>query len=243
MSGRKAKASIGPRRIARPLRLSDDVLQSLAKDIHSGRLAAGDRLPSEVELAESFGVSRTVIREAISYLKADGLVISRQGLGVFVTSESDTNRPFRLEQRDSVSTKVVREIFELRIGVEAEAAALAAKRRNRSEVAELRGALDKIAKSKDGPDVGVSADVEFHRCIAKISKNTQISKFLNFLESYLVEAIRLARQNSARHIGLTEVVQNEHQAIFEAIADGDPSAAHAAIRNHLQNAQKRLNLI
>jgi GntR family transcriptional repressor for pyruvate dehydrogenase complex len=92
--------------------------------------------------------------------------------------------------------------------------------------------LEKIAKSKDGPDVGVSADVEFHRCIAKISKNTQM--FLRFLETYLVEAICLARQNSAKHRGLTELVQKEHQAIFEAIADGDPGVAHAAIRNHLR---------
>ncbi len=230
------------RRISRPGRLSDGVVAALANDIHSGVVKPGDRLPTEMQLAEMFGVSRTVIREAISRLKADNLVISRQGLGVFVTSAIDGPRTFRIGADNTELPRTLRDVFELRMGVEMEAAGLAALRRTRPDIKALERALKTMETTRHGPDIGVAADVEFHRRIAQASKNLQIPRFLGFLENFLTEAIRTARANSARFEGLTDLVQDEHRAIFEAIAAGNRERAQDAMRHHLESAQKRLGL-
>lgn len=237
-----AKIKLRAQPIARPQRLSDDVVTAIRRDIESGRAAPGNRLPSEMELTGTFQVSRTVIREAVSRLQADGLVVSRQGSGIFVTSALKTPRSFRLGTQDSRKLSAAREIFELRVGVESEAAALAAQRRNRTDITALERALNKLTAAKNGAEIGVLADVEFHRRIAEISKNSQIASFLDFLASVLTETIRLARENSARKSGLTDQAHEEHVAIFKAITDGDAEAAREAARRHLINAQVRLGI-
>ena len=236
------KATVRQRPIGQRLRLSDRVVEVLTADINNGEIQPRERLPSEAELADSFEVSRSVIREAISRMKADGLVVSKQGLGVFVTAADDASRPFRIEDHDAQNPAVVREIFELRVGVEAEAAALAAQRRTKSDLRSFKDIFKSLEAGTSDLELGVTADLEFHLAISKMSKNAQIAKFTSYLEKVLRESISVARHNSARTLGYAEVVLDEHRAIYEAICEGDPEAARRSLRAHLESAQRRLGI-
>jgi GntR family transcriptional repressor for pyruvate dehydrogenase complex len=240
---RSATAKIRARPIIRPDRLSDRIVEAIREDIEAGRVRQGDRLPTEADLTTAFNVSRTVIREAISRLQAEGMVVARRGSGVYVATPLEVSRSFRMGPSTSESMVSVREIFELRMGVESEAAALAAARCSRSDLASLRRILDRLADRSNSLEEGVEADIAFHQRIAELSKNKQILRFLDFLSSVLAEAIRIARTNSARQEGWSEVAHGEHEAIFRAIASGDPDNARQALRHHLVQAQARLGLI
>ncbi|MHA6687043.1 FadR/GntR family transcriptional regulator [Mesorhizobium sp. A556] len=216
------------------------MVEVLSADINSGAIQPQECLPSEAELADSFEVSRSVIREAISRMKADGLVISKQGLGVFVTAADDIARPFRIE--DTQNPEIVREIFELRVGVEAEAAALAALRRTKTDLRTFKDVFKSLVAGTSDLELGVAADLEFHLAISKMSKNSQITRFTSYLEKVLRENISVARHNSAKTAGYAELVLNEHRVIYDAICGGDAEAARRGLRAHLESAQKRLGI-
>ena len=236
------QAIVRQRPIGQRLRLSDRVVEVLRTDINTGEIQPRERLPSEAQLAESFEVSRSVIREAISRMKADGLVVSKQGLGVFVTAADDISRPFRIEDHNAQNPEVVREIFELRVGVEAEAAALAAQRRTKTDLRTFKEVFKRLEAGTSNLELGVAADLEFHLAISKMSKNTQIARFTSYLEKVLRESIRVARHNSARTTGYAELVLNEHRTIYEAICEGDCETARRGLRSHPESAKKRLGI-
>lgn len=214
----------------------------MRKDIETGRTTPGSRLPTEKELTETFNVSRTVIREAISRLQSDGLVVARQGAGIFIADPKEVARSFRLGLVDAEKQTSIREAYELRIGIESEASALAAQRRTKSDIVHLEKTLDRLLESADHFDRGVEADVTFHHLIAQISKNKAMLRFQEFLTSMLVESVKMARDNSARQQGMTESVNEEHVKIFDAIAEGNPDDARQYSRLHLISALHRLQL-
>ncbi len=123
--------------------LTSQLAKTLGERITAGEYAAGSKLPTEQELVEAFGVSRTVVREAISLLKAGGMVTTRQGVGVFVT-QAETARPFRVEEARLDVLREVIAVVELRIGVEAEGASLAAQRRTEADLAALAAATGNL---------------------------------------------------------------------------------------------------
>lgn len=122
------------------LNLTFGLVKRLASEIESEKLAPGARLPTEQELVNATGVSRTVVREAISALRADGLVITRQGVGAFVSPDA-RNRPFRIHSSELQSINDVLRVFELRISIETEAAGFAAERRTKRHIAEMKRCL------------------------------------------------------------------------------------------------------
>ncbi|MGJ8611661.1 MAG: FadR/GntR family transcriptional regulator, partial [Octadecabacter sp.] len=122
-------------------RLSVDVANRLRKMVDDRQWVAGQQLPTELKLIEMFGVSRTVIREAISALGAEGLVQSQHGRGVFVAEHLPT-RPFRFGNSSIEETDHIRQSMELRLGIETESAALAATRRTQDELLAIKQALD-----------------------------------------------------------------------------------------------------
>jgi len=215
----------------------------LRSEIESGTYVPGTRLPSENELSKSFNVSRTVIREAIWKLQVDGLVISRQGSGIYITSPSESIRSFRLGVESTRSKNSTRELYELRMGIENQVAYLAAMRRTKSDLALLEKQLKKLQSCDHNLERGSAADLRFHQLIAKFSKNNALHRFEDFLSAVLMEAVMLARQNSARSDGFTDGAMKEHVEIFEAIRHADPDRAHYAMRSHLSAAQKRLGLL
>jgi GntR family transcriptional repressor for pyruvate dehydrogenase complex len=220
-------------------RLSDRLAALLGAQIETGALRAGDRLPTEQQLAAAHGVSRTVVREAVHQLKSKAMVLSRQGSGVFV-AQRPINQPLAFDPTVLTSVQAVVHVVEVRRVLEGEIAALAAERATRSQVASLRRALKAIDEAvADGRD-GVAEDLEFHRVIGESTGNPQFRLLLGFLEQYLREGMRITRGNEARRADFMTAVQREHRAIFEAIAAHDPVAARLHANEHLVRGEQRL---
>lgn len=219
--------------------LTDELASRLQAEIISGKRKPGERLPTEQQMAKSSGVSRAVVREAISRLKQDGLVDTRQGLGAFV-SRSGQSSAFRIDP--DISRKELALIFQLRTTLEVEAAGLAAELRSAGQLKNMRQALAHMAQAIERGDEGAEPDAAFHHAVAEASGNHYFSDFMQFLKSRIHAAIGIARLNSARHEGWGEKVQLEHKRIYEMVAEGSPDGARAAMRHHLVSAAARLGL-
>ena len=220
-------------------RLSDRLAARIAQQIDSGALKAGDRLPTEQQFATAYGVSRTVVREAVHQLKSQGLVRSRQGSGVFVTA-TPAHRAMAFDPKVLESMNAVVQMVELRRVIEGEMAALAAVRATRSQVADLKRALAAIDTATDAGQLGVEEDMAFHRAIGAATGNPQFLRLLSILEAYLRDAMTVTKGYESMRADFMARVRIEHRAILTAIAAGDAKAARrAAIQHHL-DGEKRL---
>ena len=220
-------------------RLSDRLAARLMARVEGGALTPGDRLPTEQQLAEAHGVSRTVVREAVHQLRSKGVLVSRQGSGVFVARPAP-NQALAFDPQVLGSLAAVVQIVEVRRALEGEIAALAAERANRTQIAAMRRTLRGIGSAVLAGGDGVDEDLAFHRSIAEASGNPQFARLLGFLEQYLRDAMRVTRANEARHPDFGEAVRQEHQAIFDAIAARDAVAARRAATRHMELASRRL---
>lgn len=221
--------------------LPDQISGIIAEEIRLGRLKPGDRLPTEQRLCEAYGVSRAVIREAISRLKQDGLLVSQQGRGVFVSAEG-TGSSFRLPDANLDDPEELRQILELLIAVEVAATALAAERRSKKDLTAIGRALTSMAAAIEQGESGVDEDMGFHSAIVRASGNVYFQNFTAYLDARVRNLIRAARTNTARFDGLAFKVQEEHEAIYRAIEARDVEAARTAAEHHLRNAAARLRL-
>lgn len=219
--------------------LSDRVTEALLARIESRQLKPGEKLSPEAALALEFGVSRTVVREAISRLKHEGLVESRQGSGVFVRLQPALS-PLKIDDSVLESRESILQIVELRRAIESEIAALAAQRRSNSQLAEIEAALELIDTAVSAGEDGVEADVAFHRSIAEATGNPFFLKTTNFLAQYLNAATRITRANEARRVEFMRQVRKEHGAIIGAIRERDAVRARNAAATHMFNAARRL---
>jgi GntR family transcriptional regulator, transcriptional repressor for pyruvate dehydrogenase complex len=219
--------------------LSDTVAQQLQKQIEKGSFAKSGKLPTEAVLAQEFGVSRTVIREAISRLKNEGMVEPKQGSGVFVVERAGI-RPLRIDYAEAVEPGSVVQILALRRAIEAEVASEAAMRRTDAQMAAIDAALAKIEAAVADGENGVAEDVAFHRAIANATGNPYFLKTLTFLNQYLEAGTIVTRKNEALREDFSRQVREEHAAIAAAIRAGDPMAARNAATTHLYNAARRL---
>ena len=220
-------------------RLSDQVADQLAAEIRRGGLAPGDKLPTEAQLVAQFGVSRTVVREAVSRLKSLGLVDSRQGSGVFVQA-STPFAPLNFEARHAASQEAVIQMVEVRRALEAEVAALAAQRRTAADLYRVHAAVKALESAVQHGGDGVSEDVRFHRAIADAARNPFLLQTLEYLGQFLHGATQVTRANEARRLDFAQQVQNEHAAIVQALEAGDPEAARRAAAGHMGNAIVRI---
>ncbi|MBU3732762.1 MAG: FadR family transcriptional regulator [Beijerinckiaceae bacterium] len=220
--------------------LADVLAQRLSEEIAAGQLKPGEKLPTEQQLGERFGVSRPIVREAIGRLKHDGLVVSRQGAGVFVV-ESGIPSVFRLQVSDFTDRDEIRGIIELLMAVESSATELAALRRTEQDLAAIQAQLDAMRACIERNDSGVDEDVAFHRAIVEATKNPFFRDLSDFLDRRVRTFIRTARANTAKQQdGMIRAVQEEHQAIFDAIHAQDAQAARKAAEDHLHRAAERL---
>ncbi len=235
---RRAAAPSHPIRLL-PLRLSDRLAVLLGDEIGAGVLRPGDRLPTEQQLAQWHGVSRTVVREAVHQLKSRQLVVSRQGSGVFV-APTPLNQPLAFDPAVLGSVQAVVHVVELRRVIEAEMAAFAAERATRTQIAALRRALKAIDAAAAAGQDGVAEDLTFHRAIGEATGNPQFTLLLGFLEQYLREGMRITRGNEARRLDFMQAVRVEHGAIVEAIAARDPALARRRAREHMAHSEQRL---
>ncbi len=224
-----------------PRKLAHAVVERLSGRIRRGDFKPGDKLPTESEITRAFGVSRTVVREAMSRLQAAELVETRHGIGTFVR-EGAESAPFRIDPVGTATLNELIAILELRISIEAEAAALAAERRAASHLGAMRKALDAFAKQVAQSGDAVQADFRFHLTIAQSTGNRHFADLIRYLGTMLfprtrVNSARLAGEKRSAYLNR---VNREHERIYEAIARGAPEAARAAMRAHLENSRERL---
>lgn len=223
--------------------LVDELVERIADEIRSGRLAPGARLPTEFELMAATGVSRTVVREAVAALRAEGLVVTRQGLGAFVATEAHKTA-FRIvsgpkDEPGSISNVV--SVLELRLAVEVEAAALAAERADRRQIAQIATALADIDTAVASGGSAVAEDFSLHRAIAQATHNPQFASFLDFLGRHFIprQTIRAAEASEAEQRAYLERIQKDHTRIVEAIRSGNSKDARNAMRAHLTKSLQR----
>lgn len=208
--------------------------------ITAGDLLPGQRLPTEQAIMEATGVSRTVVREALATLRAKGLIHTRQGLGAFV-AEARAGRSFSIVPRDVDSINDVLHVLELRMGIEAEAASLAAERRTAEDLDRLVERLDAISAALEAGSPGAAEDYAFHRAILSAAHNPYFGSIFDPIESALVprQFARIEALSPGERRRHAERMQREHRAIVDAIRDANPTAARAALRRHLKLSADR----
>lgn len=219
--------------------LAQTVVAGLKSRILDGSLAPGAKLPSENELIDEYAVSRTVVREAVTRLRAEGFVETFQGRGSFVLALPEPTS-FTVEASAIRSQADVLAMIDFRLGVESEAAYLAARDHSRAAADAVRTALE--AFSTAGPEEAVEADFAFHRAVAAATGNRF---YVDLLDSLGPMMIMLPRTRLPEEFSLTDAthvdrVRREHDTIGAAVLAGDPDTARAAMRVHLGNTRRRL---
>jgi GntR family transcriptional repressor for pyruvate dehydrogenase complex len=221
-----------------PRGLTGELVARLTADIVSGKLAPGSQLPTEQEMIAATGVSRTVVREAIAGLKADRLVVTRQGVGAFVADY--VRLPFRVDFDETSPLREVLNVMELRTGIEVEAAGLAAERASPAQIKKIGDRLAAIATAIGKGGNAVDQDFAFHCEIADTTGNPQFRRFLEYLGRFIIPRRtvwgRSAPPAKRTHLDL---FQKEHEEIFAAIGGHAPQQARAAMQRHLFNSRLR----
>ncbi len=223
---------LGLRSIRGRPKLSEEIAEQLRQLIQDGQLLPGQQLPTESAMIEQFGVSRTVVREAISALNADGLVLPQQGRGVFV-AEDMTQRPFRLGKVTMNECDHIVQIMELRLCLEVESAGLAAARRSLADLEKIDDALATLVTVQKRGDEGAQEDFAFHLQIAEATQNTYIADFLRYLGPFIIPRAAMRTVTGLERENYLEELSREHANIRDAIAREDAEAAADAMRLHL----------
>jgi GntR family transcriptional repressor for pyruvate dehydrogenase complex len=219
-------------------RLAQNVIDEIRRRIDSGVLAVGSQLPTEPQLEQQFEVSRTVIREAIAELRAAGLVTPIQGKGIFV-AEQKQHTPPQLTPGEIRSIPQTIEMLEFRMALEAEAAAIAAYRRSAEQEDAIRAAAQDMRQRIDQQEPTTEADFAFHTAISAATNNRYFVDALNRFGPRAIPRSQFPTLPNANDPEYLLGVVAEHDRILDAIADQDPDAARAAMRDHLLGSQKR----
>ena len=189
---------------------------------------------------QAYGVSRTVVREALSKLQASGLVETRHGIGTFVLGLGG-DAGFRISPEQYATLQDVVAVLELRIGLETEAAALAAMRRTEANLTAMRKALDVLGVALEQGSDAVAADFQFHQEVARATQNDHFADLMTTLGSRIIPRARLepAQVMTDERREYLRRVNGEHESIYDAIAAQDAEGARAAMRTHLANSRER----
>jgi DNA-binding FadR family transcriptional regulator len=206
---------------------TEEVRRRLVELVETGELAVGDKLPPESDLAQAFGVSRPVVREALGALRAVGILRSRAGYGSVVASR----RPDGL----LLGRHNYQELYEVRCNLEIAAAADAARRRTADQLDVLARLVGELEATADVP-TWVDLDTAFHVAVAAATGNSVLVRLVENLRDLMTEHSLAA----ARLPGRREQANREHRAIYEAVAARTAPDARRAMRRHLQNVERRL---
>ena len=223
-----------------PRGLGHALADHLKQRIAEGDLGAGERVPSETELCRDFAVSRTVVREAVAQLRAEGLVETFQGRGTYVTAVVSPGG-----QQGSGTpplTGTPRHVMELRLALECEAAALAARRSTEVD----RGVIDRaMADLRDAlarREPAIAQDFAVHAAVARASGNPLVNDILRGLGPHAVLRHRAGLADpTVLAPGHADLLVHEHQQICDAIARRDPEASRAAMHTHLSRSLAALD--
>ncbi|MDO6469218.1 FadR/GntR family transcriptional regulator [Neptunomonas phycophila] len=214
------------------------VYEQILASIIDGTYALNTKLPAETQLCKELNVSRPVLREALARLREDELIASRRGSGSYVIKQPD-NVVLQFSPLSSIAD--IQRCFEFRATMEAEAAALAAKRKTPAQLDVIISAYEKMNEANVSSKLATDEDFAFHLAITNAANNHFYSTVLQSLEKSITDGINITRNLSLRHSSeRLKLVQAEHHAIIVAIKEGDSEAAREAMRDHINNARNRM---
>jgi GntR family transcriptional regulator, transcriptional repressor for pyruvate dehydrogenase complex len=224
-------------RLKRSRGLAEKLVATFSERIRSCSLRPGDKLPTETEIARQDGVSRTVVREAISRLQAGGLVETYHGIGTFVI-EPVNSLKLDIDPATMVTIRDVMAMLELRISLEAEAAGLAAARRSEEHLAEMRRALATFEANIEDSGATIKPDFDFHLQVAYAADNRYFADIWSRLGTATIPRTRvdLAPSNRTDYL---RTVHRQHEDIYRAILARDPETARMLMRLHLTTSRER----
>lgn len=213
--------------------LADQAASLLLERIRSGEWALGAKLPGETTLAPQLGVGRSTVREAIRQLAGRGVLLTRQGAGVFVSALDAVEGWGAVVDRADIVA-----VIEARMAIESEAAALAAERRSPAALRAIRRALAQRDGARTGIEAFVDADTRFHRSIVEAAANPilieMFDAFVPRLRQSMIEVVRIGRHSD------DDGDRDAHTALADAIAARDPEEAHRLSREHLASLRRGL---
>lgn len=213
--------------------VSDGVLEQIREMVHSGEFSPGERIPSEMKMAENLSVSRGSLREALNALLHLGYLY-RQNKGLYVASETHwrTNIAFFFSR--SQEEQNIAEMIEVRKIIETEVSALAAKRAEPEDIKALEESLHQMEVQLNDSKAFINSDHHFHLCVAKAAKNSLLGDFIDKIRDLLRDNIALIIQKS----NISKRSLHYHQRIYEAIRDGDVSQARKVMSAHIADIEK-----
>lgn len=229
-----------PRSLKRT-RISDQLKTELAELILTGQLRAGDKLPTEAALCQTYNVSRSAVREAIASLRAENLVKTRQGVGAFVAERSEQDT-FSIDIDHLQSLTEIRKILELRLEVDCAGAAMAARRRSRAQLVVLEASCAALISALRLGNGGSDEMMRFRHAIAGATGNSYFRGLMQFLNDMIAVAIAKETMLAPYNYASRKEIIIEITELMDALRIGDPDRARRASWRHLLNAADRMGL-
>jgi GntR family transcriptional repressor for pyruvate dehydrogenase complex len=217
-------------------RLPEEIANRILSLIQTRQLRPGDRLPPERELAQTMGVSRPVLREALQALSLMRVVDIRQGDGTYITALEPQQLVSHLDFAFALDGVAFDKLFEARRVVETGNARFAAGRVTADEIARLEGLLVALGAALDDPVRFSTLDMEFHDAICGAADNFLLSQFMRIIDTMG----RVSRQRTGAKRSVRETARRDHADILEALRAGDAGAAEVAMREHLDHVEVAL---
>lgn len=221
-------------RVVRKTRVSEEVIGQVRDLITSGRLKIGDRLPAERELAKTLQVGRSTVREAIRALESLGILQARSGEGTFLVSNPDEQKSAPITANAFQSWDNQRKLFEVRMVIEPDLAALAARRASFEQIVKMREILEEQEASVKRGAIDIKADTAFHFLLAEAAGNEILLRMMDSVMNLLHET----REASLRTTGRAVSSLKQHKAIVRAIEARDPLTAERRMRDHIRGMEK-----
>jgi len=221
-------------RAIKKTRIHEEVFSQIHELIKDGKFKARDQLPSERELAETFKVSRTSVREALRALESQGLVVSRTGMGNFIADLPVESLVGPLARLLIDEKKALADVFEMRKLIEPHIAALAAERATRSDIAQLKKIVAKQSEAVSRDTTGVEADAEFHFTIGRATRNQALQKLI----SGLMELLSRSREDSLQTNVRRNASIDAHRRIIAAIEKHDKNKARGEMLRHITEVEE-----
>ncbi|MDD1502564.1 FadR/GntR family transcriptional regulator [Lysinibacillus sp. CNPSo 3705] len=225
----------------KPKKIYEEVSEIIYEKIRTGELKPGDRLDSVEQLAEQLQVSRSAIREALSALKAMGLIEIKQGSGTFVKSNQSNQLDFPLSTAILTNKQDISHLLEVRKIIEVGAAASAAIHRTEEDIQSMMQILDEMKRVQGDGELGEKVDFQFHTAISAASKNPLLTTILDQVSGLMIATMKETRRIWLYSKKITsEKLYDEHMQIFLAIKQQNEELAKHAMASHLSNVEKVL---
>lgn len=236
-TGQEAVAEAKTER-GKSVKLVDRVFDQLHERIRTGNYAPDSRLPGEHELASMLGVSRPVVRDALSRLREQGLIYSRQGAGTFVSAQVSAAAQLAYSPVKSIAD--IQRCYEFRLTIEPAAAYYAALRRDEAAIARIEAALAELREATSHQLHRTDADFVFHKAVAEAANNHYYTASLEALRAHIAVGMHLHGLSLMGPQQGLEQVYEEHRAIYLAVAEGRAEDARDLMRKHLEGSRDRL---